>query len=103
MNYAIFFILLFLLVVLTATKWELIANTIQSNNESPSLKRWVVFLFSMLIVIIALLIVLLQLKCPDFVWYGLLGLVCTGLGLSVYEKVSMHKNKTVEPEKPIQE
>lgn len=88
-NYVIFFILLALVVYLVSIKWSLMESTINSSNESASQKRLTIFLCTLLLIVIALLIVLLNVTCPDYVWFGLLGLIGAGLGISAWEKTKM--------------
>lgn len=89
--YVIFFILLVLTVAFVIGKWPTIEGTIGSAADSPSQKRLVIFMFSVAIVITTFAVVFLKATVPEFVWYGLLGVVVAGLGLTAWEKVNMKK------------
>lgn len=93
-NYIIFFIILILMATMVAIKWGFMESTIQSAPESASQKRWVIFMMTMAVILIALMAVLLKLVCPPEIWWGLLGIITTGLGITAWEKVKMSKNPT---------
>lgn len=90
-NYIILFSLILLLALVVAVKWPLMDDTIRNSADSASQKRWVIWLDSKAIVILAFISTLLKIDIPEMIWWGLLGVVATGIGVTAWEKVKMNK------------
>jgi len=68
-------------------KWQFITDCISSVETSPSIKRLVILICMWTMIISVFASIFLKLLMPDYMWYGLLGIVIGGLGLTVAEKV----------------
>lgn len=74
------------LIAFVATQWKFLSQTFCSDENSPSSKRLIAFLFSLVIVISALAAVFMKLLMPEFMWNSLLLTITGCLGLGVVEK-----------------
>ena len=97
-NYIILFALILLLALVIAAKWTLMEETIKSTQDSASQKRWVIWLDSKAVIILAFISTLLKIEIPEMIWWGLLTVVVSGLGITAWEKVRMNKiDKSAAP------
>ena len=97
-NYIILFALILLLALVIAAKWPLMEETIKSTQDSASQKRWVIWLDSKAVIILAFISTLLKIEIPEMIWWGLLTVVVSGLGITAWEKVRMNKiDKSAAP------
>jgi len=96
-NYFIYFVHFICIAAFLYKNWDFIKQTISSIDTSPSQKRFVVFLYTLLIIDITLMVVILKFVVSDTMYYSLGSLVAFGIGATAWEKAKLNSNQQAAP------
>jgi len=99
-NYVLLLLFVIQYIWFVKQKWAEIQKTIEASPESPSQKRFAIFICIGLVVELCFIHLFLGIAIPEHMWYGILGIILTGLGMTAWEKVKLKQFELPNPTEP---